>query len=399
MIGPSVLHRRVLLGALLCAAVLITICGTVCTAADSEYVLGPEDVIQIKVARHPELDTDAVVLPDGTVDVPRAGRVSVKGLTVSQAREAIVQALSKVFVSPQVSVNVKVPRPNRVYVIGQVAKPGMFELRPGWRVAEALAEAGWLKVKPELAHASLLREGKIIPVDLVAIHIKRDPDANVLLQPGDVLDVQEAPTVRIYVNGQGVKNPGEYDVTEGLGVVQAFSMAGGPTPNAALRKAMVVKAAKPGQPGRQIPVDLYEPLVLGKPAPDIKLEAGDTLIVPENNARIAVFGFVKSPGYYPLPESGDFTVADAIALAGGQDKRAELRKVTIIRRQEGSQTPVVLTADVKSVIRNAQLTSNIRVQDGDIVWVPETRSPDVFGKILPALTSIGLLYYYLPGGR
>ncbi|MGQ9524987.1 MAG: polysaccharide biosynthesis/export family protein, partial [Armatimonadota bacterium] len=123
------------------------------------------------------------------------------------------------------------------------------------------------------------------------------------------------------------------------------------------------------------------------------------LIVPENNARIAVFGFVKSPGYYPLPETEEFTVADAIALAGGHDKRAELRKVTIIRRQEGSPTPTVLIADVKSVIRSAKLTSNLLVQNGDIIWVPETRSPDVFGKILPALTSLGLLYYYLPGGR
>ncbi|MGQ9526047.1 MAG: SLBB domain-containing protein, partial [Armatimonadota bacterium] len=282
MIASEILHRRVFAAVLMCVGVLLAARGPVLSAADTEYVLGPEDVLQIRVARHPELDTDAVVLPDGTIDVPRGGRVLVKGLTVTQARDAIAQALSKVFVLPQVTVNVKVPRPNRVYVIGQVAKPGMFELKPGWRVAEALAEAGWLKTKPELARASLIREGKIIPVDLVAIHIRRDPSANILLQPGDVLDVQEAPTVRIYVNGQGVKNPGEYDVTEGLGVVEAFSMAGGPTPNAALRKAVVVKAPKPGQPRQQIPVDLYEPLVLGKPAPDITLEAGDTLIVPEN---------------------------------------------------------------------------------------------------------------------
>jgi polysaccharide export outer membrane protein len=397
--GCMVLRHKSHILALFVLAGLVLVSRQASWCEDSSYVLGPEDVVQVKVARHPELDVEATVLPDGTVAIPRAGRVAVQGLTIAQAQKAIEDALSKVLVSPQVTLNVKATRPNRVYVVGQVTKPGMFELKPGWRVAEALAEAGWLKGKPELARASLFRGDKVIPIDLMAL-LRGEASANLPLQPGDVLSVQDAPTVRIYVNGQGVKNPGEFDVTEGLGVVEAFALAGGATPNAALRKAVVVRAPKPGQPREQIPVDLYGPLVLGKPAPDIKLQAGDTLIVPENNARVAVFGLVKNPGYYPLPESENFTVADAIALAGGQDKRAELKNVLVIRRPQGnSGMPTVITADVKSMLRKADPGGNPVVQDGDIIFVPETRKPDVFGKILPALTNIGLIYYYLPGGR
>lgn len=471
------MNRLLRLAQVMAALLLLPACGSWA----AEYVLGPEDVLQVKVARHPELDTEATVLPDGTIMVPRGGVVRVAGLTLAQARDAIADALSEILWSPEVSVNTKITRPNRIHVLGQVNKPGTYDLKPGWRVMEALAEAGGLKSKPELCSATLFRrDGTTIPIDMAALHIKRDPAANIELRPLDVLDVQEAPTVRVYVNGQGVKSPGqfditeglgviealamaggltvkpeqaratifrrggttetvdlvalqsrgdgkaniilkpydvldvqplpttrvyvsgqgvkspgEYDITEGLGVVQALAAAGGPTPNAALRRAVVIRAEKPGQPRQEIPVDLYGPMVEGTSPPDLVLEPGDTLVVPEVTDRIAVFGLVKTPGYFPLPETQSFTVADAVALAGGAEKRAQLSKVRVVRRTTLAGEPAMVQVDVNSFLKKGDPRHSVVLRPGDTVFVPETGRPDFFGRIIPALTSLSLFSYYL----
>ena len=369
------------------------------SALAQEYVLGPEDVVQVTVARHPEMSTQATVLDDGTITIPRVGPVVVKGLTVSQAQAAVTRALTKILVAPEVTFGLVLQRPNRVYVIGEVGKPGSIDMRPGWRITHVLGEAGGTTVKPELAIVTLWRGNKAIPIDMVAIHVKHDQSANLEVEPGDVLDVQEAPVAKIYVNGQGVRTPGEFLITEGLGVLEALAKAGGPSPNAALRRATIIRAAKPGQPRQEIPVDLYDVLVKGAPAPDITLEAGDTLVIPENTARIAVFGLVRAPGYYPLPETDQFTVTQAIALAGGYDRRAKLDKIVVFRREPGAAVPTTIPVNVKNIkgiTGKEGLMQDVPLRDGDIVFVPETSSPDFFGRVLPALTSLGGLFYYFP---
>ncbi|HEY3282301.1 MAG TPA: SLBB domain-containing protein [Armatimonadota bacterium] len=472
----NTLSRRILLVA---AALLLGL--PLAARAADEYVLGPEDVLQIRVARHQELDIEVSVLTDGSVSVPRGGSVMVQGLTVPQAQEKVAEALKAVLVNPQVTISVKVPRPNRVRVTGLVNRPGTFDLKPGERVMDVLAEAGGLRGKPELAHCTIFRKGGVmVPVDLVALHIKRDPAANLELQPldvvdvqeeatnriyvsgravkapgqfdlteglgvvealamaggllvkpevgratlfhkdgttekvdlvaihntqdpsanlklkpGDILDVQERPTSRIYVNGQGVRTPGEFDVETGLTVVQALAKAGGFTPNAALRKAHIERAPKDGQPQEVIPVDLYDAVQKGEKGPDLMLEAGDTLVVPEIAARVSIFGMVRAAGSYPMPEVDAFGVSDAIGLAGGEIKRANLKSVRVVRRQGAGTQPKVIKVNVAKFRKNGDMSQNIALLDGDTIVVPETGRPDFFGRIVPAITSLGTFGYYM----
>src|SRR5262249_51095961 len=170
------------------------------------------DVLLIRVARHEEMGAELTVLDDGKIMVPRIGEVTVVDRTPQEVQSLITAGLKKVLVTPEVSVEVKAPRPQLVYVSGAVRNPHALIMQPGWRVSEAVAEAGGLLLKPERTRATLFRRpNQTIPLDLARIYLTQDSAANVPLQRGDNLDIQEEPTTRIYVNGSVLK-PGPVEL-------------------------------------------------------------------------------------------------------------------------------------------------------------------------------------------
>jgi len=387
--------------------------------AEGTYRVAPEDVLKVRVARHEEMGGEVVVLPDGQVMLPVVGGLSVTGLTVEQIRDQVVQGLRKKLVSPEVSVEVLHPRPQRIFISGAVKAPQWLDLKEGWRITEALANAGGLVLRPEVARGTLLRlPGETLTLDLARIYVDQDATANLRLQPGDVIDIEEPPTIRIFISGQ-VQKPGMWDLTRGRGVVEALALAGGALPPAAPSKAYVVKkdgrklgvnlarlinhggdggpsalgSGPSAKPGLLLPTaDTRQPTA-GSPSVDAAptLEAGDELVLPENLTKIAVFGMVRNPEVYPLHDGDVTTLADALALAGGFEKRAEKSKIGIIRMADGKQTITMVDRNrfVKGKVTNPPL------QDRDIVFVPETRRPDWTGKILPSLQALAGTWFYV----
>jgi polysaccharide biosynthesis/export protein len=352
--------------------------------ATAPYRVGPEDVLRVRVARHDTLGTEAVVLQDGRVELPVVGSLMVKGLTVEEIRTQVVKGLRKKLVNPEVTVEVARPRPQRIFVSGVVKAPQALDLKEGWRITEALANAGGLILRPELARGTLFRlPDQTITLNLSQIYVEQDATANLRLQPGDVVDIQEAPTVRIYVGGH-VVNPGIVDLFRGRGVVDALAQAKGPAPGAALSKSYVVKAD-----GRKVPVNLARVINNGETLPDLKLEAGDQLVVPENLTKVAVYGMVMQPGVFPMSDDQEMSVAEAISQARGFEKRAQKSNIGIIRMVDGKQT--VLSIDMNRFTKGKE--PNLPLQDRDIVFVPESRKPD-WSRILPGLQAVtGALWY------
>lgn len=398
--------------------------------AGKSYRVGPEDVLKIRVARHEELGTEAVIPQDGRVMLPVVGTLSVTGLSTEEIRDLVVQGLRKKLVHPDVSVDVIRPRLQRIYVSGAVKAPQILDWKDGWRITEALANAGGLLIRPEVARGTIFRlagPDHTLKLDLARIYIDQDPAANLALQPGDVIDIQDPPTVRIYVTGQ-VQKPGMIDLPRGLGAVEALSLCGGQLANAALTRAYVQKSD-----GRKIPVDLarllnhngttpksnaVQPVAEGNalpapsgveatlrghgaglpagdapPAPgtDVTMEAGDQLVVPENVTKIAVLGKVTHASTFPLRDGEETTLADAISMAGGFDQHAQKSHVGIIRMVDGKQT--VTEVDMNRLVKGKVV--NPVLQDRDIVFVPETRHVDWAGRILPAVQAMAGAVFYL----
>jgi protein involved in polysaccharide export with SLBB domain len=352
-----------------------------------EYRLGPEDVLLIRVARHEEMGAEVSVLNDGRIMLPRIGELHVAERTPREVQELIVAGLKRTLVDPEVSVLVKIPRPRRIYVSGIVRKPGALPMQPGWRVSEALAEAGGLLAKPERTRATLFRRpDQTLRLDLARIFISQDPAANVALEPGDNLDVQEEPTTRVYVSG-AVAKAGPVELPNGGSITEAIALAGGVSPLAASSRTVIQRLS-----GERVPVDMDGVLNHGQPAPEVELQNGDQIIIPENRQRVAVLGMVKRPGPFPMPDGKALTVAEAVSLAGGVEKRGRASRIGVIRVVDGQST--VTPVDLGKVLSKGSAEQNLVLQDGDIVYVPETDRPD-WSKILPGAQAIGSLWYFL----
>ena len=223
-----------------------------------------------------------------------AGSVHVTGRTLQEVAQGLTQALKARLVDPEVSVSLVTPRVQRVFVLGAVARPGVYELKPGWRVTEALASAGGLTARPEAVGGALFRAGGAsVTLALTTLLADGNLPVNLPLQAGDVLSFTDR-TLRVSVTGQ-VQKPGLYDVPMGAGVVEALAMAGGAAPGAALSRVTVQRAT-----GTVVTADLFRTMVLGEVQHNLKLEAGDLVMVPQSKARVAVLGAVNRPGYYDI---------------------------------------------------------------------------------------------------
>jgi polysaccharide export outer membrane protein len=165
-------------------------------AEQREYKIGAQDLISITVFREPDLAKDGRVAEDGSFRFPLAGEVALGGLTTMQAEEKLRDALKPYLVDPEVSVSIKEYRSHRVFVLGEVAKPGSYDFSPdrGLTVVEAIAMAGGFTKYGSAGRTKVVRkvgqelQNFVVPVDAV---MKGDKSKDLALLPDDVVYVPE----------------------------------------------------------------------------------------------------------------------------------------------------------------------------------------------------------------
>jgi polysaccharide export outer membrane protein len=110
----------------------------------SEFLLGPEDVLEVTVWRNPDLSRITVVRPDGMITLPLIGEVQASGLTAAQLTKQIEKRLKEFKQNPEVSVSVKEVNSYFIYVLGEVARPGKYPLKSYATVLQGISLAGGL---------------------------------------------------------------------------------------------------------------------------------------------------------------------------------------------------------------------------------------------------------------
>lgn len=246
-----------------------------------EYVIGTGDVLDISVLGEPAVTGAQTVASDGVIMMPMAGRIPLAGLTLSQATAKVTEALKAYIRDPQVSISIRQAAPRRqyAYVLGQVAKPGAYELQNKASVAELVAIAGGPVAGAALSHAVIVRKDASIPVDLEKLLIQGDASANVPLESGDLVIVPET-TSKVVLMGQ-VTKPGPYAIKPGDRLVDVLSVAGGPAQTADTKQIGVIRQPAPGQKPVVTPVDLNKFYKDGDMSQNLALEPGDVIYVPE----------------------------------------------------------------------------------------------------------------------
>src|SRR6202167_4110709 len=109
---------------------------------DPNYVIGPQDVLDISVWKEPEVSRIVPVRPDGKVSLPLLNDVQASGLTPAALAGQITESLKKYVTNPQVTVIVATINSQRVYILGEVTRPGAFPMIPGMTVLQAVSSGG-----------------------------------------------------------------------------------------------------------------------------------------------------------------------------------------------------------------------------------------------------------------
>ena len=166
------------------------------TACGEEYYMRPGDELNIVVTQQQDLGNSStnqspfVVRPDGNVSFPLVGEIHAECMTVSQFTDVLQQGLSRYIVDPDVSVNISKLGRVRVYVFGEVRKPGAVELDKGHTVIDAIGAAQGFtrdtaKKKIFLIHQD--QPKSLIPINLNNMLKTGDMSQNVTLREGDIL--------------------------------------------------------------------------------------------------------------------------------------------------------------------------------------------------------------------
>lgn len=157
------------------------------------YEVQPGDVLQVSVWKEEGLDHEVLVRPDGGFSFPLAGDVSAIGQTVEELRAEIMDRLARFIPGLVVTVAVKQINGNKVYVIGQVAKPGEFVVNPQVDVLQALAIAGGVTAFASTSDIRILRrrDGRqvALPFEFNSVVRGRNLEQNIVLESGDVVVV------------------------------------------------------------------------------------------------------------------------------------------------------------------------------------------------------------------
>ncbi|MFN0121725.1 MAG: polysaccharide biosynthesis/export family protein [Blastocatellia bacterium] len=273
-------------------------------AESGAYLIGPGDVVDVRVINHAELSQTARVNDKGMIRVPYVGELRAACLTELQLADLITEKFKRFLNEPQIDVFIKEYQSQPIAVIGAVDKPAQFQLRKRIRLLEALTLVGGpTKDAGNIVHVihTGLRdfcdgtpaagqeasEGLSLSSFKVSDLLAGGGTVNIFLMPGDVVSVPEAE--QIYVTGYVVK-PGPVRMESGATLTQAIAMAGGQMPEAG-KKARLLRKKSGSSVVEERIVSLED--IQKKKVADIQLEPGDVIDLPNSAGRSLMQSLLK----------------------------------------------------------------------------------------------------------
>jgi len=243
-------------------------------ATDTGYQIGPGDVLKITVYDHPDLTTVARVDDLGGISFPLAGQIVIGGQTAAAAAQTITASLNGGYiVNPQVSVFIEEFRSKKVVIIGEVVRPGLYELSGPTTILELVSKAGGLtkgagrSVTVHRSQQSANSREASFTVNLDEWLESGRGAGDLTLMDGDKVTVAKAGVV--YVTGQ-VNRPAAYIIEPDMTVIKAVTMAGGFTPLASQGRIKIIRK-----------IDGSEQ-VIEKVSLHEKVAAEDVMVIPES---------------------------------------------------------------------------------------------------------------------
>jgi polysaccharide export outer membrane protein len=151
----------------------------------NKYLIGPEDILFIRVWREPDFTLPAAVRPDGKITMPLVGDVQAGDKTPMQLTKSITEMLGKYLNNPDVNVMVTDVRSKKYYIDGEVLKPGTYLLVTPTTVLEALSNCGGFRDFANSKKIRILRKGNILHFNYKDVSKGKNLEQNILIESGD----------------------------------------------------------------------------------------------------------------------------------------------------------------------------------------------------------------------
>lgn len=342
-----------------------------------DYRLGPGDEVIIDIWGNNQATIRQTISPDGTINIPDIGLVSLNGMTIRQADSYMKRKLGQIYsvdgedAKSEIKLTLGNIRTIQVNLMGEVAVPGTYYLSSLSNLYHALYRAGGVSDLGSLRDIQLVRKGKkVASVDVYDFIMNGKTPDNINLEEGDIIVVPAY--ARLVEVAGNVKRPMTYELRDGETVASLLDYAGGFSGNAYKENVRVVR-----QNGKEYQVYTVD-------APDYAsfvLEDGDELtvgqILDRYANRIEVKGAVYRPGIYQLG-NGVSTVSQLIAKADGLKGDAFTNRALIHRERE-DLTLEVISVDVKGILNGT--AADIELQKNDVLYIPSIHDLSDIGDI------------------
>lgn len=377
---------------------------------DTEYRIGPGDIIQIYVYQYEQFNSTSPVGPDGKITIPLLGDIVADGRTKSELKKDISDRLSK-YIKEGADVTVSITQYNskKISIFGRVTNPRTITFSSIPSLLEVIVQAiptpdadlTAVKIIPadrsvrnpiivnisdvlqtgDTSKLPVLHSGDTIYIPKIEIPETKEPQRETVTPSTRLQQPPSEPTVeqKITINVMGaVANPGSFTFTEEPTLAQVLIRAGSVTDNSVLKDVRVIRGT-PVDGERVIYVDMSKYLIDGDSSIMPRLYSGDVVYVPPlthdkmRELSLTITGEVVRPGTYPINEKVD--ILAAIYIAGGLTPNADPERIRIRREDvEFYQDKIVdISEPLKSVEKYSQTEM---VGPGYIIYVPmKQRSP------------------------
>lgn len=352
-------------------------------AASPDYVIGAGDHLVLSLWGRVEQEYDVTVDRQGEIFIPKVGTIAAAGLTLARFEQTARTRLASVYSEFDMRATISKIRSIRVYVTGEVRRPGAYTVSSLSSLLNLLYLAGGPTETGSMRQVRLMRNGSVAAtIDLYRFLLEGDNRNDVRLESGDALFVPVAGH-RVGILGE-IRRPAMYELIGTETVADLLRLAGNPTPQAHLQRIMLERIS----PQKQWEViDINLDPTAGLAQSNRVLADGDRVTVQsiyeaETN-MVVIGGRVKHPGHY---ERGDsIRVRDLVLLASLPNDDVYYDRAVLFRRRPGFGPEVVSvnlrTALAGDTIANIPLWPRDSLHIYSVQEVDRERYVNVGGEI------------------
>lgn len=332
-------------------------------ATPDNYILGPGDAVYIDIFGASQKTIESTVSPDGTIVIDGYGPVTVGGMSVAQANEALRTELGSRYTSSDIRLTVGQTRTITVNVMGEVSVPGTYSLSAFATVLNALYSAGGTNDLGTLRDIKVYRNGRLISTcDLYDYLFQGTMTGNVRLEDNDVIIV--GPYEQLVNIAGKVRRPMYYEMRQGESLGTLLRYAGGFAGDAYTGSVRVFRKS-----GRQKSVFNVGEFDMGVfTLADEDSVAVDSVIDRYDN-MVEVKGAVFRPGKYDV--GGSITSVRTLVQAAEGVTEQAFTNHAVMHRMKPDRTLQALQVDLQGILEGS--SPDIALQPNDVLFVPTKR--------------------------